>query len=113
MNRLQFGNDEDVDVGGGHAIFKVKTHSFADVLVEFIDSFPLREDIFADSPRTPKITVIVDFDLYQHGLILQRVSPADHSCFYFAARLSLGIRAKRAIRRVTQTATKAVKPMTA
>src|SRR5208282_445239 len=110
MSRLQFGNNEDVDVGGRHAIFKVKSHGFADVFVEFVDSFTLREDIFADSPRTPKVTVIIGFDLYQHGLILQRLGPANHSCFHFWTKLSRGMRAKRLARRVIHTATKAAKP---
>jgi len=64
MNGLQFGNDEDVDVAGGHAVFKMEGHSFADVFVQLVDSFALRENIFADSTRTPKITIIVHFDLY-------------------------------------------------
>ncbi len=81
MNGLQFGNDEDINVGGGHSIFKVKSHRFADVLVEFIDGFALRENIFPDSTRAPKTTVIVDFDFYQHSVILQRLRAVDHPCF--------------------------------
>jgi hypothetical protein len=83
MNGLQFGNDEDVNVGGGHSIFKVKSHGLADVLVEFVDSFALREDIFADSSRTPKVTVVVDLNFYEHKVILQRLRPLNHSCFWF------------------------------
>jgi len=64
MNRLQFRNDEDVDVSGRHAILKMKGHSFANIFVEFVDSFALSEDIFADSTRTPKIAVVIDFDFY-------------------------------------------------
>jgi hypothetical protein len=74
MNGLQFGNDEDVDVGGGHAIYKMKGHSLADVFVQLIDSFGLREDVFADSPGAPKVAVVIDFHFYQHSLILQRLS---------------------------------------
>jgi hypothetical protein len=70
MNGFQFGNDEDVDATGGHAILKMQGHSLADVLLEIIDSFALREDIFADSPEAPKVTVVIDFHFYQHSLIL-------------------------------------------
>lgn len=70
MNGFQFGIDEDVDVTGGHAILKMKGQSLADVLVEIVDGFALREDIFADSRGAPKVTVVIDFHFYQYSLIL-------------------------------------------
>jgi hypothetical protein len=41
----------------------------------------LREDIFADSSRTPKVTVVVDLNLYEHNVILQRLRAVNHPCF--------------------------------
>ncbi len=64
MNGLQFGNDKDVDVRGGHAILKMKGHSFSNIFVEFVHSLALGEDIFADSTGAPKVTVAIDFYFY-------------------------------------------------
>jgi hypothetical protein len=111
MNGLQLGNDEDVDVGSRYAIFKVKSHGLAYVLVEFVDGFSLREDIFADSPRTPKFTVVIDFHFYQHKPILYRLSP--ETMLHFDAKSSRGMRAKRSVRRMTHRATKATNARTA
>jgi len=83
MNGLQFGNDENVDIGGGNPILKMKSHSLANILVEFVDGLALREDIFADSSRAPKVTVVVDLNFYEHNVILQRVRGLSHSCFWF------------------------------
>jgi|SRR5277367_1968508 hypothetical protein len=110
MNRLQFGNDEDVDIGGGHAIFKMKGHSFADVFVQLVDRFALREDIFTDAPGAPKVTVVIDFDFYQHGLILQRLSSADHPRFYLPRRPEFGCVVKCASKRIDQTIAKMKNP---
>jgi len=70
MNWLQFRNDQDVKILGWYTILKVQFHCFADVLVEFVDGLTLGKDIFADSARTPKFTIIVYFDFDQHSLIL-------------------------------------------
>jgi hypothetical protein len=113
MNGLQFGNNEDVDIGGGHAILKMQRHGFADVFVELVNSFALRKDVFADAPSAPKVTVVIDFYFHQHDLILQRLGATGHLCFYFWAKWSRGTRAKRVARRVIQTATKAAKVRTA
>jgi len=64
MDWLQFGNDENVNFASGHAILKVQGHSLANVFVKFVDSFALREEIFLDSPRAPKVAVVIHFDFH-------------------------------------------------
>jgi hypothetical protein len=81
MNWLQFGNNEDVDVGGGHTVFKMQSHRFAYIFVKFVDSFTLRENIFADAPGAPKVTVVIDFDFYQHRFIIRRLGATGQLCF--------------------------------
>jgi hypothetical protein len=70
MNRLQLGDDEDVDIASWYAIFKAHGHSFANVFVEFVDRLPWCEDIFSDSSRTPKISIVVHFNLHSQSPIL-------------------------------------------
>lgn len=64
MNWLQFGNDEDVNIGCGHATLKVQSHGFANVFVKLVDGLALREDVFPDPAGAPKITVVIDFHLH-------------------------------------------------
>lgn len=70
MNGLQFGDNEDVEISGGNAFLKMECNGFANVLEELVNRLRLREDIFAHASRAPKLAVVVDFDFYQHKVIL-------------------------------------------
>lgn len=68
MDRLQFGDYEDVDISGWGAILEMQIHCFTNVGVQFVDRLRLREDVFADASRAPELAVFINFDFDQHTM---------------------------------------------
>jgi hypothetical protein len=87
MNRLQFRNDQDVDRGGWGAFLEMECDCFPNVFVEFVDSTGLGKQVFPNPTGAPGFAVVINFDLYEHSVILslKRV-PHNQEIFSFAVK---------------------------
>jgi hypothetical protein len=66
--------------------FEMASDGFADVLIELVDGVSLGKDVFPNPPCTPRLTVVIDCNLYKQGAILssERVSDQpDQQVSYF------------------------------
>jgi hypothetical protein len=66
MWQFQFGDDEDIYVRTLSAVFEMQRDRFSNVAKQLVYSLPLRENIVADAPSTPHVTILIDFDFDEH-----------------------------------------------
>ena len=64
--QFQFRNNEYINLGGTRAGVKMQCDSFLDIGVKFVHRSRLRENVLADAAGAPKVTIVVDFHLYEH-----------------------------------------------